>query len=314
MEDAKRRDFTINGMFYDPINERVLDFVGGERDLAAGIVRAIGDPSARMEEDKLRMLRAVRFAATFEFHLDEDTASAVRSMARQIDAVSAERIAAELRRMLEHNHRDRAIQLTADTGLLTEVLPELKPVIERSAEWSRLLKHLQLLGTAGFPLALAALFAAVADAEAGDRSDAALFEAAGKRLRLSNREITAATWLLTHRDSLRDAGTQSLAQLKRTLAQPLAGALLQFDRADRQSRDLSPDDADYCAAFVKRHSPDDIDPAPLLTGRVLIAAGHAPGPKFKDVLEAVRDAQLNLEISTPEEAATLAERLLADQA
>jgi len=309
VEDAKRRDFTINGMFFDPLADRVLDFVGGERDLAAGLIRAIGDPAARMQEDKLRMLRAVRFAATFEFHLDEDTASAVRSMAPQIDVVSAERIAAELRRMLGHEHRDRALQLTADVGLLPQVLPELQAVEECPTEWSRLLTHLRLLGEAEFSVALAAVFAAVADVRKLAGDEAAAIDTAGRRLRLSNREIADAVWLTTHRHALRDAAALSLARLKRTFAEPLAASLLQLEQADRLSRDLEPADAAFCIDFLAQHTADDINPPPLLTGRMLIARGHKPGPEFKPILDTVRDAQLNLEIKTTDEALSLAEEL-----
>jgi poly(A) polymerase len=313
VEDAKRRDFTINGMFFDPLTERVLDFVGGERDLAAGVIRAIGDPAARMQEDKLRMLRAVRFAATFEFHLDEDTASAVRSMATQIDVVSAERIAAELRRMLGHEHRDRALQLTADVDLLPEILPELQAVTDRPAEWSRLLQHLRLLGDADFSVAFAAVFAAITDAQSLNANEtAAAIDAAGRRLRLSNREIADAVWLTTHRHTLRDAASLSLAKLKRMLAEPLAGDLLKCDRADRLSRDEEPVDADFCTDFLATHTAHEINPPPLLTGRMLIGRGHTPGPQFKDVLDTVRDAQLNLQITTSDEAIALGEELLSD--
>ncbi len=313
VEDAKRRDFTINGMFFDPLTERVLDFVGGERDLAAGVVRAIGDPSERVQEDKLRMLRAVRFAATFEFHLDEDTASAIRSMATQIDVVSAERIAAELRRMLGHEHRDRALQLTADVNLLPQILPELQTVAERDAEWTRLLQHLRLLGDADFSVAFAAVFAAIADSRKLDTDEAAaVIDAAGRRLRLSNREIADTAWLTAHRHAIRNAASLSLAALKRTLAEPLAGDLLKLDRADRLSRNEEPVDTDFCDRFLNDHSPSEINPPPLLTGKMLINRGHQPGPEFKHVLDAVRDAQLNLKISTTDEAVMLGERLLTE--
>ena len=148
-EDAQRRDFTINGLFYDPIEQQVFDFVDGERDLRAGIVRAIGDPHDRMTEDKLRMLRAVRFAATLEFELDTVTAAAVRNMAAQMLVVSAERIAQELRRMLVDGHRMRAMQLTAEVGLLPVILPEVALLISESdsPHWERTLHMLDLLGT-----------------------------------------------------------------------------------------------------------------------------------------------------------------------
>ena len=311
VEDAKRRDFTINGMFYDPLSERVLDFVGGERDLAAGIIRAIGDPAARMQEDKLRMLRAVRFAATFEFHLDEDTAAAVRSLAPQIDVVSAERVAAELRRMLGHEHRDRALQLSRDVALQPQILPELNAVVDNHAEWMRLLLQLRMLGDAHFPVAFAAVFAAVVELAAVTDGDVAkTVEAAGKRLRLSNREIADAVWLVTQRNALSNAAGQRLAQLKRLLAEPLSRDLIRLNRSDARSRDLAAGDADFCDEFLRRHTAEEISPLPLLTGRMLIDRGFQPGPAFKDVLDRVRDAQLNGEICCSDDAVALAERLL----
>ena len=126
-EDAQRRDFTVNGMFYDPIDERVIDYVGGEQDLSKRVVRAIGDPVARMTEDKLRMLRAVRFTSTLGFELETETANAIRGMADQLPAVSAERIAQELRKMLTGPDPARAIQLADDVELLKAFLPELLP-------------------------------------------------------------------------------------------------------------------------------------------------------------------------------------------
>src|SRR5690606_34637150 len=136
-EDARRRDFTINGMFFDPLHERVLDYVGGEADLGQGIVRAIGDAHDRMSEDKLRMLRAVRFTATFDFHLDETTAAAIRSMAGEIRVVSWERITQELQKMLVDQHRERAIRLCHDLGLLGIILPELRDILPTQSDATR---------------------------------------------------------------------------------------------------------------------------------------------------------------------------------
>src|SRR5712691_10849232 len=200
-EDAQRRDFTINGMFYDPVEQRVLDFVGGERDLADGIVRAIGDPHDRMREDKLRLLRAVRFTAAFEFQLDPVTKAAVTEMASQIHIVSAERIAAELRRMLTDRHRNSAIELADEVGLLREILPEVvgqgsgvrgqgsevRPkaegrepmaVIPKPVSLDSRLSALRLLQQPSFELAFAVLLLGVSNVEEICR-----------RLRLSNDEL-----------------------------------------------------------------------------------------------------------------------------
>ena len=133
-EDAKRRNFTINGMFFDPVENRVIDFVGGEADLRAGIVRAIGDAQARFTEDKLRMLRAVRFASVFNFELEAATLAAIRSMADQVKVVSAERIADEMRNVLVQPARANAVRLWRETGLLRAILPEIDRLSASSSD------------------------------------------------------------------------------------------------------------------------------------------------------------------------------------
>jgi tRNA nucleotidyltransferase/poly(A) polymerase len=135
-QDAQRRDFTINGLFYDPLDSRVIDFVGGQEDLQAGLVRAIGDPNARIAEDKLRMLRAVRFASRFGFLLERGTAQAIEQHAGELVIVSAERVAAELRMILTHDSRQRGVEMLAKTGLLEVVLPECRVLGERATRGS----------------------------------------------------------------------------------------------------------------------------------------------------------------------------------
>ena len=312
-EDAQRRDFTINGMFYDPLKKQVMDFVGGEKDLAAGLLRAIGDPQARMEEDKLRMLRAVRFAATFEFELDEATADAVHSMADQITVVSAERIAQELRRMLVDQHRARAVELCRDVNLLVRVLPELEPVTQDASHWSRLRNGLSLLIEPNFALAFAVLLEAAGEcgSENGD-SVSKLADQVGRRLKLSNHEIEDAGWLLKHRCSLDDASTLPLSTLKRVLAQRLAPDLIALIRVRDLASGQHPDDAMFCDDYLRTTDRSILDPPPLISGDDLIKAGFRPGPQFKDVLDRVRDAQLDLQITTPAEAMELASELAVD--
>lgn len=312
-EDAQRRDFTINGMFYDPLKKQVMDFVGGEKDLAAGVLRAIGDPQARMEEDKLRMLRAVRFAATFEFALDEATADAIRSMADQISVVSSERIAQELRRMLLDQHRAHAVELCRDVALLVRILPELEPVIQDSCRWSRLKSALTLLVEPNFALAFAVLLDAVADC-GGEvaAADPKLAEQAGRRLKLSNHEIDDAGWLLKHRHSLDNASTLPLSTLKRVLAQRLAPDLIAMIRVRTLANSETPDDAMFCDDYLRTNDRNILDPPPLISGDDLIKAGFRPGPQFKQVLDQVRDAQLDLQIKTSVEAMEMASQLAAD--
>jgi poly(A) polymerase len=315
-EDAQRRDFTINGMFYDPISEQVHDYVGGEKDLAAGVVRAIGRPADRMAEDKLRMLRAVRFAATLEFQLDPATADAVRAMAPQIHVVSAERIAQELKKMLVDPHRRRAIKLARDTQLLLEILPELKPVLEASdgVAWEASLRRLRLLQDPKFELATAALLADVPNIsgrQGSKRNAPSVVHRVCKRLRLSNQETDTIEWLLAHLPDVLASTTKSLAQLKRILSHPDSRDLLELARIDRLAADGDLSGVMHCEELLRRTPPEKLDPPPLVTGDDLISLGLQPGKQFREILDAVREAQLNEELSTREEAMGLVQRLIA---
>ena len=292
-EDAKRRDFTINGMFFDPIDERVLDYVGGEVDLAARIVRAIGDPHDRVREDKLRMLRAIRFTATLEFALDPATADAVQQMSSELIVVSAERIAQELKKMLIDVHRRRAIELAQEMRLLRIVIPELDP-LQRSSEWNETLRRLELLDHPGFELAFAAvLMSLAAKPTVNDIC---------RRLKLSNDEIDRIVWLCAHQHDLDDASQLSLATLKKCLAHPFRKDLLGLIEADRKATSSSLEPIEFCRAFLAETPPEEIDPPPFVTGDDLISMGYRPGPRFKQVLDTVRDAQLNLELRSRDEA------------
>jgi poly(A) polymerase len=312
-EDAQRRDFTINGLFYDPIEQQVFDFVDGERDLRAGIVRAIGDPHDRMTEDKLRMLRAVRFAATLEFELDTVTAAAVRNMAAQMLVVSAERIAQELRRMLVDGHRMRAMQLTAEVGLLPVILPEVALLISESdsPHWERTLHMLDLLGTSRFELATAVLLHAVrAEGRAADMPAAKqVVHAICRRLKLSNQETDDICWLFKHQLALRDASGLSTAALKRLMSQRLIADLIALFRVETLARGADLTAVVFCEEYLNSTPREEIDPPPLLTGDDLIAHGFHPGPQFKTILDTVRDAQLNGEITTMDQALQLARDL-----
>lgn len=306
-EDAQRRDFTINGMFYDPIRELVQDYVEGQQDLAAGIVRAIGNPADRMSEDKLRLLRAVRFAATLEFVLEPATAEAVRTMAGEIRIVSAERIAQELKKMLVDRNRGRAMELTCQVGLLREILPELESVTKSPgagpSAWQVTLKRLDLLTEPSFELAAAALLFDVPNAAESSRD-------ISKRLHLSNQETGTIAWLLQRVDGVRTSQRSSLAELKRLFADPSARALLELVRCDTTARDGDVSPVRHCEEFLRQVSPAELDPAPLISGDDLIAMGLRPGKDFRRILDAVRDAQLNNQISTTEEALQLVKRLL----
>lgn len=308
-EDAQRRDFTINGMFYDPIAERVDDYVGGEQDLAARIVRAIGNPEDRMAEDKLRMLRAVRFAAMLGFALDGATGEAIRAQAGEIRVVSAERITQELRQMLVDPARPRAMELARQLGLLEEILPERSPALRDpfsdspQSDWMRTLGRLQLLDQPRFELAMAALLLGVPDAGREAR-------AVCKRLRMSNDEVETIAWLLEHVADIVDAKTKSLAELKRLLAHLHGRDLLELARATAIAGNGDLSGVMHCEELLRQTPPERLDPPLLVSGNDLIALGLVPGKVFRQLLDAVRDAQLNEQIATRDEAMAIVKQFL----
>lgn len=308
-EDARRRDFTINGMFYDPVEARLLDFVGGEADLAARVIRAIGDPHERMQEDKLRMLRAVRFAATLEFALDPVTAAAVRQMASQLVIVSAERIAQELKKMLVDKHRRRAIELCEEVDLLPVFLPELNDTLRDAGFREQTLRMMELLPDPSFELSLAALLHSLQAVRTA--TSAQTVETILRRLKLSNDEIQRIMWLVDHQDDLADAPALPLCRLKRTLSHEFRDDLIRLLRVKLLATGADPQPVLFCDEYLARTPADVINPPPLITGDVLKSLGLVPGPAFRTVLESVRDAQLNDEIATAEEAIARARRLVA---
>jgi len=314
-EDAHRRDFTINGMFFDPLADRVLDYVGGREDIERKIVRAIGDPQARFREDKLRMLRAVRITARFDFDLDPQTADAIRTMASELLVVSQERIAMELKKMLVHHRRARAVALAHDLRLLSIIFPELAPVIATSGQpapfdrWQITLRTLETFENPRFELALAATLREVAF-ERTPADAATVGELICRRLRLSNDESADIAWLVCHRDGLQDAVTWPIYRLKRLLAIPLVRELLTLERAHAAAAGASLADVDFCDNYLQTTPKEEIDPPQLITGDDLVRMGLEPGAQFKQLLDTVRDAQLNGEIKTREEALTVVRRIL----
>ncbi|MBI3839672.1 MAG: CCA tRNA nucleotidyltransferase, partial [Planctomycetia bacterium] len=308
--DAQRRDFTINGLFYDPLDNRVIDYVGGQDDLARGIIRAIGDPGARIAEDKLRLLRGVRCAAIFGFTLDPATRQAIEAMAPQITVVSAERIAAEMRVMLIHENRARAVDLLREVGLLDAILPELAMAARpdmltatgRPADlaWLTALGVLDVLSAPRFPLALAALLHTFVDA-AGTA-------AICRRWKLSNHEIQDTRWLVENQTALIGARHMAWPKLQRTLISARVDELLALDEAIARAAGRDIGDAEYCRDLLKM-PPEQLNPAPLLTGDDLVAYGVPRGKQYQRLLESVRDAQLDKKINTKQQALALVDQM-----
>jgi len=301
--DARRRDFTINGLFFDPIEGKVLDYVGGVADLEARVVRAIGDPRARFEEDKLRLLRGVRFAAWFGFELERATREAIVEFAPQIMLVSVERIAAEMKLMLVHPTRAVAVASLFELGLLSEVLPEAGTMRNRPAAWSETLRVLELFERPSFAVALAALLRAfTAPAEAA---------AVCRRWKLSNAESRRVEWLIANQEALMDARHAPWSRLQRVLVNRGSEELIQLAEAVRRAKGEGVDDLEYCRE-MHALPPDKLNPAPLITGDDLVAHGVAPGRLFQKLLEATRDAQLDGRITSREQALALVDKIRAE--
>ncbi len=331
-EDVLRRDFTINGMMFDPVLHRqtcnltsaVLDYVGGKNDLRDGIISAIGEPHRRFEEDKLRMLRAVRFAARFDFTIEAETERAIRQLASGIAQVSRERIRDELTRMLTEGHARRAFELLDRTGLLKEVLPEITKLrgVAQPPEyhpegdvWIHTLLLLEKLPAGASPtLAWGALLHDVGKpatfshkppdrirfnghVEVGVRIAHEIL----RRLRFSNEDCAQILALVENHMRFGDIEKMKESTLKRFFRLPHFDEHLELHRIDSLSShgDLS------LWEFAKRRReelPDEVVRPPLLvTGRDLITAGYTPGPRFKEMLAMAEDAQLEGRIHSREE-------------
>ena len=345
-EDAKRRDFTINGMFFDPVAGELHDFVGGRADLDARVLRAIGDPAARFAEDKLRVLRAVRIAARFGLAVDPATLEAARRTAPQITVVSAERIADELRKLLSHSSRGRGVRLLREFDLIGPVLPELlgtfdlpqgPPAAPTGTLWEHLVRVVEVLEPSDlggltpparqvvpFPLAFAALLHDVGKprtfARAPDKYTFHRHEQVGARmaaviagrLKLSNAETARVTWLVEKHQYLADAPTMRMSKLKPVLVHPGIGELLALHRADALASGRGLEHVEFCERLLRETPPEELNPPPAVTGDDLIALGLKAGPDFKRLLDAVREAQLEGRVRTKEEGLKLVEEMLKE--
>jgi poly(A) polymerase len=325
-EDAARRDFTINGMFHDPVADKFIDFVGGREDLASQTLRAIGDPVARFREDKLRLLRAVRFAARFGYKIDPATWDAIKAHAADIHAVSAERIREELVKILAHPTRVRGFDLLDQSGLLKEILPEIEKLkgCEQPAQFhpeGDVFVHtramLELLPPeAPASLALAVLFHDIgkpptfryhADEDrirfsGHDRVGASMTEKLMERLRFSRHDIDRVAEAVRQHMVFKDVQNMRTAKLKRFMAREGFDEELELHRVDCQSSHGALDNYDFLKTKAEEFANEPLIPPPLVTGHDLMALGWKPGPHFGPILEAVQTAQLEGTLTTAEEA------------
>ncbi|HEX4124978.1 MAG TPA: CCA tRNA nucleotidyltransferase [Tepidisphaeraceae bacterium] len=319
-EDARRRDFTINGLFLDPLappdHDRIIDFVGGRDDLAAGVIRAIGNPTERFDEDSLRLLRAVRFAARLGFTIEPATAAAIAAHAPQLKRITPERIADELRHMLTASTRAAAWQLLLDLHLAPEIFRFLPPraTPPRSGRIPPVFELLSSNQPTSFGLSLAAAYLSYRTATdltelLAPPSIKSATRAMRQALRISNEESADFAGTLDGLHLLLTDPPPGIVQQKRFLARPTAPSTRQLLAALAAAGLLPANRAIVLESELARLSKTDYAPTPLLTGDHLIAMGLKPGRQFKRILDAVYDSQLAGAIQTLEEARQFAQRL-----
>ena len=323
-EDAARRDFTINGMFHDPLADKFIDFVGGQDDLRSKTLRAIGDPVARFREDKLRLLRAVRFAARFGYEIDPATWDAIKAHAADIHAVSAERIREELVKILAHPNRVRGFDLLDQSGLLKEILPEIEKLkgCEQPPQFhpeGDVFVHtramLELLPSdAPVGVALSVLFHDIGKPptfryhkdedrirfSGHDRVGAEMTERVMERLRFSRADIERTVEAVRQHMVFKDVQNMRTAKLKRFMAREGFEEELELHRVDCQSSHGALDNYDFLKLKAEEFANEPLIPPPLVTGHDLMALGWKPGPHFGPILEAVQTAQLEGTLTTTE--------------
>lgn len=324
-EDVRRRDFTINGLLYDPVEEKVLDYVHGQADIRGRRIRTIGNPYQRFSEDRLRMLRAVRFAARFNFELDSAAADAIRELASEIQMVSAERIRDEILKILTEGHARRGFELLDSTNLLEQVLPEVKAMqgVEQPPEfhpegdvWTHTLMMLDGLESPTPTLALGVLLHDVGKprtfvvrerirfdnhVEVG----AKMAEEICKRLRLSCRDSERVVELVRHHLRFKDFPQMKKSTQIRFLRMDGFSEHLELHRLDCLASHGKLNNYNLAKEMLSQIPDPQISPPRLLSGEDLIDDGYKPGPLFKQILQAVEDAQLEGEITTLEDALRL---------
>ncbi len=338
-DDVKRRDFTINGLLYDPIKNEILDYVGGREDISRGIIRTIGDPFERFTEDKLRMIRAARFACRFNFPIHPDTKEAIIQLAPQIRVVSAERIREELEKILTSPNPHIGIKLLDELHLLQEILPEVSnmkgvrqpenyhPEGDVFVHTLLCLSKFVPLNEEGierpsFTLAMGVLLHDIGKTVTFEESDRIRFNLHEKvgadmtakicdRLKTSNVEKDRIVWLVLKHLYFKDAQKMRLNKLKRLFANEGYPELAELSRIDAlaSSGDLS--DYHFCQDMFSKLSHEEVKPKPLITGHDLIAMGLKPGPVFKDILTKIEDEQLDGNLTTKEAAIEEAKALIS---
>ena len=296
-EDALRRDFTINGMFFDPVAEKIVDYVGGQEDLRAGVLRTIGAPEERFGEDYLRLLRAVRFATRFSLHIDPNTQQALARSAGQITEISGERIFDELAKMLRHSSAPQAMAMLIDTGLAEAILPEM------TAHWPAAMQRIERLGLREQD---ALNFATLLN-DLGAKTIGSII----KRWGASNELKKTLGWCASHRDDWQQVAGDDLATLKRRLAHPHWTVLQTVWRLRETIATGSTAASDALVDRIATIEPATIAPPALLNGHDLMELGVPVGPALGKTMHDLYTAQLDETLLAREDAVAWVESRLA---
>lgn len=300
-QDALRRDFTINGLFYDPVEERVIDYVHGREDLQARVIRTIGNPIERFSEDRLRMLRAIRLACSLGFEIVPETWKAIRELAPAVVEVSRERIRDELIRIFTGLHPGMGLGLLHDSGLLEHILPEVAALARQGASrdaLTRTCRRLSLLRRPSVSLAFATLLQDVGETAA---EGSKIARNICRRLRMSNEELEQVGNLISAHTAFLSAGEMRKSALVKLFRKPDIDEHLELLRINCLSVAHRLEAYRYCKRKIEEYHGEVIAPT-LVNGEDLIAMGYSPGPIFKRILGEVEDLQIEGRLKTREEA------------
>ena len=333
-EDAQRRDFTMNGLFFDPLADQVIDFVGGGADIERKTVRTIGEPRKRFAEDKLRMLRCIRFAASLGFEIEERTLAVVKEMAGQINVVSAERIRDELIKIFTRSNAERGLSLLDESGLLAQILPEIAVMkgVAQPPEFhpeGDVFQHTKLMMDMLPPnpsvvLAFAALLHDVGKPPTfeqatdrirfneHDRVGAEIAEKILRRLRFPNDDTEKIVRCVTEHMRFQHVQEMRPAKLKRILARETFPDELELHRIDCEASHRNLENYEFLKVKAAELPPEVVKPAPLLTGHDLLALGLKPGPTVGRILREVEELQLEERLKSRAEALAFAQRRVGE--
>ncbi len=326
-EDVMRRDFTINGILYDPMTEEAIDYVGGKEDIEKGIIRTIGDPYERFNEDKLRMMRAVRFAARFKYEIEESTLRAIKKLAPLISQVSAERVRDEVVKIISQKNPGYGLRLLRETGLLVHILPEIDKMygVPQPPEFhpeGDVFTHTCLVldkiyeitkGEPSLELSVGALLHDVGKPDTLSIEDRIRFNGHDKvgaeiavkicrRLRFSNKETERIKALVREHLRFKDVFNMKESTLKRFLRMPYFEDHLMLHLADCLASHGSTEAYDFVKKKLDEIKEEEIKPKPILSGYDLIEMGYKPGPIFSKILDSLEEAQLEGDVKDKEEA------------